>query len=145
MTMCSNDRLGGVATSLSHFKYRSLTRSTARCNGGRSPFAGSGGDIDRHLILKRRKPSPARRIALLLPALRHLSPDGAYLPNVGNWGAFTAAPSFFELRKHSDRQVSDCSPSHVPIPFMNSRLDGPNHSRTRVENVQFPVGEIRNV
>lgn len=42
-----------------------------------------------------------------------LSPDAVYLPNVGNWGAFIAAPTFLQLRKHSDRQVSNCSPSHL--------------------------------
>lgn len=44
----------------SHSKFKSLTRSAARCNGGRSPFAGSGGDIDRHPILESQRQPPER-------------------------------------------------------------------------------------
>ena len=93
---CPNYRLGGVATSLSH-QFQSRRRPGNRLAvGASSPFAGSGRDIDRHLITQRRKPSPARRIAFLLPAIRHHSPANATSLDGGNWGASVVAPSLFE-------------------------------------------------
>lgn len=61
-------------------------------------------------------------------------------------GAHVAASALlFRLFQHVSRQSPDAAPSHSPIPFKNSRLEWSHHSRTRVENAQFPIGEIRNV
>lgn len=46
---------------------------------------------------------------------------------------------------HLPCRDTDLPERHMPKPFKNSRLERHHHSRTRVANAQFPVGETRHV
>ncbi len=46
---------------------------------------------------------------------------------------------------HLPCRDTDLPERHMPKPFKNSRLEWSHHSRTRVENAQFHVGETRHV
>ena len=106
-------------------------------------------------IRMRRSSSPALRVVTLLPATRTYSQRG--------WGCSPARLAEFRARlaaglrqeqvdallsdpvDHLPCRDTDLPERHMPKPFKNSRLERHHHSRTRVANAQFPVGETRHV